>query len=81
MKAIRGIEEKQQIELESVYTRLGNKTIEVNNISKAYGEKHIINDFSYIFTKGINVGIVGNNGCGKTTFLDIISGRRICRNR
>ncbi len=74
MKAIRGIEEKQQIELESVYTRLGNKTIEVNNISKAYGEKHIINDFSYIFTKGINVGIVGNNGCGKTTFLDIISG-------
>ena len=74
MKAIRGIEEKQQIELGSVYTRLGNKTIEVNNISKAYGEKHIINDFSYIFTKGINVGIVGNNGCGKTTFLDIISG-------
>ncbi len=74
MKAIRGIEEKQQIELESVYTRLGNKTIEVNNITKAYGEKHIINDFSYIFTKGINVGIVGNNGCGKTTFLDIISG-------
>lgn len=74
MKAIRGIEEKQQIELESVYMRLGNKTIEVNNISKAYGEKHIINDFSYIFTKGINVGIVGNNGCGKTTFLDIISG-------
>ena len=74
MKAIRGIEEKQQTELESVYTRLGNKTIEVNNISKAYGEKHIINDFSYIFTKGINVGIVGNNGCGKTTFLDIISG-------
>ena len=74
MKAIRGIEEKQQIELESVYTRLGNKTIEVNNISKAYGENHIINDFSYIFTKGINVGIVGNNGCGKTTFLDIISG-------
>lgn len=74
MKAIRGIEEKQQIELESVYTRLGNKTIEVNNISKAYGKKHIINGFSYIFTKGINVGIVGNNGCGKTTFLDIISG-------
>lgn len=74
MKQIRGPEEKQQIELESVYTRLGNKTIELNDISKSYGDKSIIRNFSYIFTKDTNVGIVGNNGCGKTTFLNIVSG-------
>lgn len=74
MKSIRGIDEKQTVELESVYSRLGNKTIELNGISKFYINKKIIKSFDYIFTKGINVGIVGKNGCGKTTLLNIISG-------
>lgn len=75
MKAIRGIDEKQEIELESVYSRLGNKTIELNQISKAFRNKNIIKSFDYIFTKGINIGIVGRNGCGKTTFLNLVSGK------
>lgn len=74
LKEMKGVEVDGQVELESVYSRLGNKTLEINNITKSYGEKQIINDFSYIFTKDINIGIVGNNGCGKTTFLNIISG-------
>lgn len=74
MKSIRGIDEKQTVELESVYSRLGNKTIELNNINKSYINKKIIKSFDYVFTKGTNVGIVGKNGCGKTTLLNIISG-------
>lgn len=74
MKSIRGIDEKQTVELESVYSRLGNKTIELKNINKSYINKKIIKSFDYIFTKGTNVGIVGKNGCGKTTLLNIISG-------
>ncbi|MDE6254549.1 MAG: ABC-F family ATP-binding cassette domain-containing protein [Lachnospiraceae bacterium] len=77
MKSIRGIDEKQTVELESVYSRLGNKTIELNNINKSYINKKIIKSFDYIFTKGTNVGIVGKNGCGKTTLLNIISGECI----
>lgn len=74
MKSIKGIDEKQDIELESVYSRLGSKTIELSNVSKSYINKKIIKSFDYIFTKGTNVGIVGKNGCGKTTLLNIICG-------
>ncbi|MBD5135823.1 MAG: ABC-F family ATP-binding cassette domain-containing protein [Lachnospiraceae bacterium] len=77
MKSIRGIDEKQTVELESVYSRLGNKTIELKNINKSYINKKIIKSFDYIFTKGTNIGIVGKNGCGKTTLLNIISGECI----
>lgn len=74
MKSIKSIDEKQDIELESVYSRLGSKTIELSNVSKSYINKKIIKSFDYIFTKGTNVGIVGKNGCGKTTLLNIICG-------
>ncbi|MDR1762046.1 MAG: ABC-F family ATP-binding cassette domain-containing protein [Bacteroidales bacterium] len=53
--------------------RLGNKVIELKNISFAYGEKVLLNNFSYIFHRNEKIGIIGNNGCGKTTFLNIIT--------
>ena len=54
---------------------MGKTTIELENISKAYDCKVLINDFSYNFLKGDRVGFVGKNGCGKTTLMKIIDGR------
>lgn len=68
------IEEDGGIELNSLSSRLGKKTLELKEISKSYGEKILIKDFSYIFLKGDRIGIVGRNGCGKSTLLKIING-------
>lgn len=70
---IKAPEKKQNIEIAALNTRLGRKTIEINNISKSY-ENKIIDDFSYIILKNDRIGIIGNNGCGKTTLLKIITG-------
>ena len=53
---------------------MGNKTIELSGICKSYGEKKLIEDFSYIFLKKDRIGIIGHNGCGKSTLLKIING-------
>lgn len=62
------------VELNSVATRLGKTTVELNNISKAYGEKVLIKDFSYIFGKTDRIGFIGRNGAGKTTLMKMIIG-------
>ena len=62
------------MELSSISTRLGKTTVELEHICKAYGEKKLIDDFSYIFLKGDRVGFVGPNGCGKSTLMKIIAG-------
>ncbi|WP_268034308.1 ABC-F family ATP-binding cassette domain-containing protein [Algoriphagus sp. PAP.12] len=66
--------EERDIELTVSTQRLGNKILEIDKISKAYGEKNLIEDFSYIFKKKDRIGIVGPNGAGKTTFLQTITG-------
>lgn len=63
------------VELTSIVSRMGKKTIELHDISKTFGERTVISDFSYIFQKDRNVGIVGKNGCGKSTLLNIITGK------
>lgn len=63
-----------QVELSSISTRLGKIAVELEHICKAYGEKKLIDDFSYIFLKGDRVGFVGPNGCGKSTLMKIIAG-------
>lgn len=63
------------VELSSAVTRLGKTTIELHNISKAYGEKVLIDDFSYIFLKNDRVGFIGPNGSGKSTLMKMIIGQ------
>ena len=55
--------------------RLGKKIIDVYNINKSYGDIKIVNDFSYKFVKGERIGIFGNNGVGKSTFLNVITNK------
>lgn len=63
-----------RVEMDSVATRLGKTTVEIEHISKRYGEKILIDDFSYIFLKGDRIGFIGSNGCGKTTLMKILTG-------
>ncbi len=58
----------------TISSRMGNTTIELEHISKSYGDKVLIRDFSYIFLKNDRIGIIGPNGCGKSTLLKIING-------
>ena len=66
--------EDVQIEMGSVSSRMGRKTIELHGLSKAYGNKKLIEDFEYIFLKNDRIGIVGSNGSGKSTLLKMIVG-------
>lgn len=60
--------------LEVRMSRIGGKVLEMNNVSKSYGDNRLIEDFSYIFKRGERAGIVGKNGCGKSTLLNMITG-------
>ena len=68
-------EAAQNVELGSVASRLGRTTIELEQVSKCFGEKVLFRDFSYIFLKNDRVGFVGKNGCGKTTLMRMIAGQ------
>lgn len=63
------------VELSSITSRMGKTTIELSHIAKAYGEKILIDDFTYIFLKNDRIGFIGPNGSGKTTLMKIIDGR------
>ena len=62
------------IQLELNMERLGNKIVEMHNLIKSFDEKIILNKFNYGFKKGERVGIIGKNGTGKSTFLNLITG-------
>lgn len=64
----------QKVEIDSVETRMGKKTIELHHIFKSFGEKVCIRDFDYIVLKNQRLGIIGPNGCGKSTLLKITAG-------
>lgn len=68
------IVEDKQVEMESASSRLGRKTVVLEHVSKSFGDKHLIKDFSYTMVKGERLGIVGHNGCGKSTLLKMITG-------
>lgn len=74
INAIEAPKEKEKLTMESVSSRLGRKTIEIKHLTKSYGEKVCVRDFSYLLKKQDRIGIIGNNGCGKTTLLKMIVG-------
>ncbi len=65
---------EHEIQLEINMERMGNKILELHKISKSFPDKPILDKFDYSFTKGERVGIIGKNGTGKSTFLNIVSG-------
>lgn len=64
----------QRVEMDSVETRMGKKTIELHHVSKSFGEKKVIDDFTYIILRNQRLGIIGPNGCGKSTLMKMIAG-------
>lgn len=64
-----------KVNISTVGRRIGKKVIDLNNISKAYGEKILIKDFTYSFNPEDRIGIIGSNGAGKSTLMDIITRR------
>lgn len=64
----------QNVEMDSVETRMGKKTIELHHVSKSFGEKKVIDDFDYIILRNQRLGIIGPNGCGKSTLMKMIAG-------
>lgn len=66
--------QEKQVKLEIRMKRIGGKILELHHLNKAFGPKPIINDFNYIFKQGDRIGIIGNNGTGKSTFLKMITG-------
>lgn len=64
----------EQVELQMKMNRLGGKVVELKKLYKAYGDKKILEGFDYTFSKGERVGVIGKNGAGKSTFLNILQG-------
>lgn len=64
----------QLVEMDSVETRMGKKTIELHHVSKSYGSRIMVKDFDYIVLRNQRLGIVGPNGCGKSTLIKMIAG-------
>lgn len=75
MLAAEGPIEDASVELSSLSSRMGKKTIALEGIGKSYGDRTLMQDFTYIFLKQDRIGIVGPNGCGKSTLLKIILGQ------
>jgi ATP-binding cassette subfamily F protein uup len=67
--------DEREIELTVTSQRLGNSIIELDKVNKSFGDKKIIENFTYTFKKGDKIGIVGPNGAGKTTFLNMLIGQ------
>lgn len=74
LKQMEALKENEKVELSSLFSRMGKKTIELSRVSKSYGDKVLFDDFSYIFLKQDRIGFIGPNGCGKSTLMKMISG-------
>ncbi|MDP4130422.1 MAG: ABC-F family ATP-binding cassette domain-containing protein [Bacteroidota bacterium] len=66
--------DEQQLKLEMKMSRLGGKVAELKKVNKSFGDKIILKGFDYTFKRGDRIGVVGKNGTGKTTFLNMLQG-------
>jgi ATP-binding cassette subfamily F protein uup len=77
LSEMHGPVEDAELKLSSISSRIGKTTIEIDNISKGFGDKTLIRDFTYYFLRNDRVGIIGPNGSGKSTLLKMITGREM----
>ncbi len=75
LKSLSAPEEETSVKISAAYSRLGKRIIEIENISKSFNGRPVIKDFSYSVLRNDRIGVVGKNGVGKSTLLNIISGR------
>ena len=68
------VKKNQELELNTKMSRLGSKIIEAVHLKKSFGDRHLVDDFTYTFKRGEKIGIIGPNGVGKTTFLKMLLG-------
>ncbi|HOO80165.1 MAG TPA: ABC-F family ATP-binding cassette domain-containing protein [Lachnospiraceae bacterium] len=69
------LELDSEVTISSAYSRLGKKTVELTDISKAYGDRVLFRNFSDIFLQNARIGIIGPNGCGKSTLIKVLTGQ------
>ncbi len=69
-----GLKAEQDLKLKVNVSRIGGKILEIENLNKSYGEIKIVKNFDYLFKKGERIGIIGRNGSGKTSFLNLLTG-------
>ncbi len=74
LEAAKLVVDDSALEINTVTSRLGRKIIELDSVSKAYGNRQLIKDFSYMILRNDRIGIIGPNGCGKSTLLKMIIG-------
>lgn len=77
MQSMKAPEQDKQVEMDSLASRLGKKTIEIEHVSKSYDGRELIKDFTYYTIRNERIGIVGENGCGKTTLLKLLVGEEL----
>lgn len=75
LKNRKALEMDETVEINPAFSRLGKKTVEIEHISKGYSGRTLIRDFSYNLLQNERIGIIGPNGCGKTTLLRMITGQ------
>ena len=68
------VKKNQELELNTKMSRMGSKIIEAVHLKKSFGDRHLVEDFTYTFKRGEKIGIIGPNGVGKTTFLKMLLG-------
>lgn len=74
-KKSKSVQRKSELEISSVMTRMGKKILELEYVTKSFDDLTILKDFTYFFKRGEKVGIIGQNGTGKSTFLNLITGK------
>lgn len=69
-----GLKQEKDLKLQINVSRIGKKILEIEHLNKSYGDLKIVEDFNYLFKKGERIGIIGRNGSGKTSFLNLLTG-------
>lgn len=74
LSQMEGVQQQGSLELNSISSRLGKKIVEASHISKSFGDRTVVRDFSLLLLRDARIGIIGPNGCGKSTLVKMLAG-------